>query len=93
MPVLLIAGRPFTRTRSAALLKRVKHQLAQPGLLIERLHIRDLSPRTLLVADIGHSFKASPYQLIVKNDGVTYARTRLRSFDEIAASAMLHCPD
>jgi len=57
------------------------------------LHIRDLSPRTLLVADIGHSFKASPYQLIVKNDGVTYARTRLRSFDEIAASAMLHCPD
>lgn len=54
MSVLLIAGSPSERSRSAALLDRVGHQLSQQGVLVERLLIRDLSPQALLLADFGH---------------------------------------
>ena len=54
MSVLLIAGSPSERSRSAALLERVGHQLSQRGILVERLLIRDLSPQALLLADFGH---------------------------------------
>ncbi|MBI2747454.1 MAG: NADPH-dependent FMN reductase [Burkholderiales bacterium] len=54
MSVLLIAGSPTERSRSAALLERVGQQLAQRGITVERLRIRDLSPQALLLADFGH---------------------------------------
>jgi len=54
MSVLLIAGSPTERSRSAALLERVGQQLAQRGIAVERLRIRDLSPQALLLADFGH---------------------------------------
>ncbi|MFN4349961.1 MAG: NADPH-dependent FMN reductase [Hylemonella sp.] len=54
MSVLLIAGSPAERSRSAALLERVGQQLAQRGITVERLRIRDLSPQALLLADFGH---------------------------------------
>lgn len=54
MSVLLIAGSPSERSRSAALLDRVGQQLARRGALVERLLIRDLSPQALLLADFGH---------------------------------------
>jgi FMN reductase len=54
MSVLLIAGSPTERSRSAALLERVGQQLARRGITVERLRIRDLSPQALLLADFGH---------------------------------------
>jgi FMN reductase len=54
MSVLLIAGSPTERSRSAALLAYVGSQLAQRGVPVERLRIRDLSPQALLLADFGH---------------------------------------
>lgn len=54
MSVLLMAGSPSERSRSAALLERVGRQLAQRGVETEHLRIRDLSPQALLLADFGH---------------------------------------
>jgi len=54
MSILLIAGSPSERSRSAALLDAVSRQLAGRGPLVERLHIRDLSPQALLLGDTAH---------------------------------------
>jgi FMN reductase len=52
--VLLIAGSPSERSRSAALLDSVSQRLLLGGARVERLHIRDLSPQALLLADTAH---------------------------------------
>ena len=54
MTVLLIAGSPSERSRSAALLDSVSYRLAARGVQVERLLIRDLSPQALLLADTSH---------------------------------------
>ena len=54
MSVLLIAGSPSERSRSAALLDSVSLRLALRGATVERLHIRDLSPQSLLLGDTAH---------------------------------------
>ncbi|SFD66114.1 NADPH-dependent FMN reductase [Paracidovorax konjaci] len=54
MSVLLIAGSPSERSRSAALLDAVSLRLSVRGTAVHRLHIRDLSPQALLLADTGH---------------------------------------
>jgi FMN reductase len=54
MPVLLIAGSPSERSRSAALLDSVRQRLLLRGVTVERLHIRDLSPQSLVLADTAH---------------------------------------
>jgi FMN reductase len=54
MSILLVAGSPSERSRSAALLDSVSQRLAGRGATIERLHIRDLSPQALLLADKAH---------------------------------------
>lgn len=58
MSILLIAGSPSEQSRSAALLDGVAQRLrckTDPRrLLVDRLHIRDLSPQALLLADWGH---------------------------------------
>lgn len=54
MTVLLIAGSPSERSRSAALLDAVGARLAARGIAVERLPIRDLSPQSLLLADTGN---------------------------------------
>ena len=54
MTVLLIAGSPSERSRSAALLDSVSHRLTARGAVVERLSIRDLSPQALLLADTSH---------------------------------------
>jgi FMN reductase len=54
MSVLLIAGSPSERSRSAALLDSVSQRLLLRGATVERLHIRDLSPQSLLLADTAH---------------------------------------
>ena len=54
MSILLLAGSPSEHSRSAALLDAVHQRLGLRHALIERLHIRDLSPQALLLADVGH---------------------------------------
>lgn len=54
MSVLLIAGSPSERSRSAALLDAVAQRLEVRGVQVERLLIRDLSPQALILADFGH---------------------------------------
>jgi FMN reductase len=54
MSVLLIAGSPSERSRSAALLDAVAQRLEFRGALVERLQIRDLSPQALILADFGN---------------------------------------
>jgi FMN reductase len=54
MSILLIAGSPSERSRSAALLDAVRERVGDRGPLVERLQIRDLSPQALLLADTTH---------------------------------------
>lgn len=54
MSVLLIAGSPSERSRSAALLDAVAERLQARGVYLERLLIRDLSPQALVLADTSH---------------------------------------
>lgn len=54
MSVLLIAGSPSERSRTAALTEAVGQRLETRGALVERLRVRDLSPQALLLADFGH---------------------------------------
>lgn len=54
MSTLLIAGSPSERSRSAALLDAVAQRLSVRGALVDRIHIRDLSPQALLLADAHH---------------------------------------
>ncbi|QHE76900.1 NADPH-dependent FMN reductase [Hydrogenophaga sp. PBL-H3] len=53
MSILLIAGSPSEHSRSAALLDAVQARLGG-HVLVDRLHIRDLSPQALLLADVHH---------------------------------------
>lgn len=54
MTILLVAGSPSERSRSAALLDAVAQRLIARGAHVERLHIRDLPPQALLLADAAH---------------------------------------
>ncbi len=54
MTVLLVAGSPSEHSRSAALLDAVQQRLQLRGVEVDRLHIRDLSPQALLLADVSH---------------------------------------
>lgn len=54
MSVLLIAGSPSERSRTAGLLEAVGQRLETRGALVDRLRVRDLSPQALLLADFGH---------------------------------------
>ncbi|MDP2017364.1 NADPH-dependent FMN reductase [Hydrogenophaga sp.] len=53
MSILLIAGSPSEHSRSAALLDAVQERLGG-HVLVDRLHIRDLFPQALLLADVNH---------------------------------------
>jgi FMN reductase len=54
MSVLLIAGSPSERSRSAALLDAVAQRLQFRGAQVDRLHIRELSAQALILGDFGH---------------------------------------
>lgn len=54
MTVLLVAGSPSERSRSAALLDAVSERLQRRGVHVQRLQIRDLSPQALLLGDTAH---------------------------------------
>lgn len=80
MSALLIAGGPSKRSRSAALLKRVKHQLSQRGVLVERLRIRDLSLPVLLLADIDHPSVVSALAQVAHARAIVVVKLRAKSF-------------
>jgi FMN reductase len=54
MTVLLIAGSPSDRSRTAALLNAAGQRLAFRGAQVETLRVRDLPPQALLLADFGN---------------------------------------
>ena len=54
MSVLLIAGSPSERSRTAALLEGAGARLEARGVQVDRLRVRNLSPQALLLADFGH---------------------------------------
>jgi len=54
MSVLLIAGSPSERSRTAALLEGAGARLEARGVAVDRLKVRNLSPQALLLADFGH---------------------------------------
>lgn len=54
MSVLLIAGSPTERSRTAALLDAVGQRLEKRRVTVDRIRVRDLSPQALLLADFGH---------------------------------------
>ena len=66
MSILLVAGSPSERSRSAALLDAVSRQLAGRGPLVERLHIRDLSPQALLLGDTAHRSVAAALDQVAR---------------------------
>ncbi len=73
MSILLIAGSPSERSRSAALLDAVSLRLSVRGTAVHRLHIRDLSPQALLLADTGHRSIAHAVDQVANADALVVA--------------------
>lgn len=73
MTILLVAGSPSERSRSAALLDSVNLRLIARGVHVERLHIRDLSPQALLLADAAHRTVAHAVDQVVRADALVIA--------------------
>lgn len=66
MSLLLIAGSPTEHSRSAALLDATAARLDGAGLQIERINIRDLDPRALLLAEAREASVAEAVEKIVR---------------------------
>ncbi len=73
MPILLIAGSPAERSRSAALLDAVSSLLTSRGATVERLLIRDLSPQSLLLADTAHRTIAKAIDQVARARAIVVA--------------------
>ncbi|HEX7890976.1 MAG TPA: NADPH-dependent FMN reductase [Ramlibacter sp.] len=66
MSILLVAGSPSERSRSAALLDAVNYRLRGHGPEVERLQVRDLSPQALLLADAAHRSVAAAVDQVAR---------------------------
>lgn len=73
MTVLLVAGSPSVPSRSAALLDAVEQRLELRGVNVERLHIRDLSPQALILADFGHPSNAGAVAQVARARAIVVA--------------------
>jgi len=73
MSVLLIAGSPSERSRSAALLDTVSRRLARRGASVARLNVRDLSAEALLLADFAHPSVVRAQQQVLDADVLVVA--------------------
>ncbi|RYF25726.1 MAG: FMN reductase (NADPH) [Comamonadaceae bacterium] len=73
MSVLLIAGSPSERSRSAALLDTVSRRLARRGAAVARLNIRDLPAQALLLADFAHPGVVRAQQQVLAADVLVVA--------------------
>ena len=66
MSVLLIAGSPSERSRTAALLEATGQRLEGRGVQVKRLRVRDLNPQALLLADFGHPSVLAAQELVAQ---------------------------
>jgi len=66
MSVLLIAGSPSERSRTAALLEATGQRLESRGVQVKRLRVRDLNPQALLLADFGHPSVLAAQELVAQ---------------------------
>jgi FMN reductase len=66
MSVLLIAGSPSDRSRTAALLEATGQRLESRGVQVKRLRVRDLNPQALLLADFGHPSVLAAQELVAQ---------------------------
>jgi FMN reductase len=66
MSVLLIAGSPSERSRTAALLEATGHRLESRGVQVNRLRVRYLNPQALLLADFGHPSVLAAQELVAQ---------------------------
>ena len=66
MSVLLIAGSPSERSRTAALLEATGQRLQNRGVQVQRLRVRDLNPQALLLADFGHPSVLAAQELVAQ---------------------------
>nr|WP_315240641.1 NADPH-dependent FMN reductase [uncultured Albidiferax sp.] len=73
MSILLIAGSPSERSRSAALLDAVQLHLALRGAEVERVLIRDLSPQALVLADVAHPSIAQAVAKVARAQAIVVA--------------------
>jgi len=73
MSVLLIAGSPTERSRSAVLLDAISLRLQFRGVQTEKLLIRDLSPQALILADFGHPTISQAIGRVAKAEVVVLA--------------------
>jgi FMN reductase len=73
MSILLVAGSPSERSRSAALLDAVTQRLRGRGAVIERLQVRDLSPQALLLGDASHRSISAAVDLVERAGAVVIA--------------------
>ena len=87
MSVLLIAGSPSERSRTAALLEAAGHRLEARGVLVERLRVRDLSPQALLLAREPVAWGATAD--VLTQDNILKARRMCEAFDEHAAACVV----
>lgn len=73
MSILLLAGSPSERSRSAALLDAAGLRLRRRGATVERLLIRDLSPQALLLADVAHRTIAAAVDQVARATALVVA--------------------
>jgi FMN reductase len=66
MSVLLIAGSPSERSRTAALLEATGQRLESRGVQVQRLRVRELNPQALLLADFGHPSVLAAQEQVAK---------------------------
>jgi FMN reductase len=73
MSVLLIAGSPSERSRTAALLSAAGQRLAFRGAQVKTLRVRDLPAQALLLADFGHPAVIHAIEQVAQSDIVVVA--------------------
>ena len=73
MSVLLIAGSPSARSRSQALLDSVGHRLQRRGAQVGRVLVRDLTPRSLLLADVSEASIAAAAEQVAQASAIVVA--------------------
>jgi FMN reductase len=73
MSILLLAGSPSERSRSAALLDAVAHDLRGRGQRVDRLLLRELPPQALLLADAAHRSIAAAIDRLQQASAVVIA--------------------
>jgi len=73
MSILLVAGSPSERSRSAALLDAVRQRLRGHAPEVERLQLRELSPQALVLGDGAHRSIAAAIDQVARARAIVVA--------------------